>query len=263
MIRVMSFNLRTAAADDGANNWQYRRGLAVERIRAFSPDLLGVQEMHGLKQAPDLQAALPDYRLLGVERGGPGDAAHEISGLFVRADAVDILSERHFWLSETPDAPASSSWGSAYVRTAVFAHLRLRASGFELVCANTHLDYLPRPCRQQAHMLRGELDRLPGDLALILSGDFNAGRRSEAYRDLLGPGSPHPLVDALRARPGGRPRGGKGTFHAFGKLPVTQAIDWVLVSPSLRVVDSGIDRFARPPLYPSDHYPLWVILEEK
>jgi len=27
-------------------------------------------------------------------------------------------------------------------------------------------------------------------------------------------------------------------------------------------VRAGIDRAARPPLYPSDHYPLWVILDE-
>ena len=262
MIRVMSFNLRTASADDGANNWVHRRELAIERIRAFDPDLAGVQELHASRQAPDLRAALPDYHLLGVARGGPGDAAGEMAGVLVRSAVFEVLSERHFWLSETPEVPASRSWGSAYVRTAAFIHLRRRSDGFELLFANTHLDYTPRACREGARCLRRQLDGLPAGLPVVLSGDFNASRRSGAYRDLLAPASPRPLVDALRARPGGRPRGGEGTFHAFGKLPLPQAIDWVLASPRFAVRDAGIDRAARPPLYPSDHYPLWVILDE-
>jgi endonuclease/exonuclease/phosphatase family metal-dependent hydrolase len=263
MIRVMTFNLRTAGADDGLNRWDQRRELAIARIRAFSPDLVGLQEIHGAKQAPDLRAALPDYQFLGIERGGPGDAGHEIAAVLVRSGAFEVLSERHFWVSRTPDVPASRSWGSAYVRTAAFVHLRRRAGGFELLLANTHLDYTPCACREGARCLRRELDALPPDLPIIVTGDFNAAKsRLTAYHDLLGSASARPLVDVLRARPGGLPPGGEGTFHAFGKLNAGQAIDWVLASPQLAVVDAGIDRSAQPPLYPSDHYPLWVILEE-
>jgi endonuclease/exonuclease/phosphatase family metal-dependent hydrolase len=260
----MTFNLRTAGADDGINRWEQRREFAVERIRAFLPDLVGLQEVHGAKQAPDLRAALPEYQFLGIERGGPGDAGHEIAAVLVRSDAFELLSERHFWLSKTPQVPASRSWGSAYVRTAAFIHLRRRTSRFELLLANTHLDYIPCACREGARCLRRELDALPPDLPIIVTGDFNAAKnRSAAYRNLLGAASARPLVDALRALPGGPPPGGEGTFHAFGMLPAPQPIDWVLVSPQFSVATAGIDRTARPPLYPSDHYPLWVILKEK
>jgi endonuclease/exonuclease/phosphatase family metal-dependent hydrolase len=263
-IRVLTFNLRTAAAEDGANNWALRRELALERIHALTPDMVGLQEVHALLQAPDLRSALPDYSFLGIERGGAGQAGHEICAILVRNAAFEILSERTFWLSRTPQVPASRSWGSAYVRTAIFARLRRRSSGSELLFANTHLDYLPCACREGARLVRHELDDLPPDLAVIVCGDFNAGKgRSAAYRDLLGASSPRPLIDALRARPGGLPAGGEGTFHAFGKLHGPQPIDWILTSPQLPVLDAGIDRTAHPPLYPSDHYPLWVILSEE
>jgi len=227
------------------------------------PDLVGLQEVHAGKQAPDVRASLLEYRFLGVERGGPGDAAREISAVLVRSEAFEVLSERTFWLSSTPDVPGSRSWGSAYVRTATFVRLRKRSNGLELLFANTHLDYIPWACREGARCLRRELSALPPDLPRIVCGDFNAGRRTAAYRDLLGADSDSPLVDTLRARPDGRLPGGEGTFHDFGKLPSAQAIDWILASPRLRVSDAGIDRSARPPLYPSDHSPLWVILDEE
>src|SRR5688572_32031707 len=44
-IKVMSFNIRTANAADGANDWDgNRKNLVVQTIRDFAPDLLGIQE---------------------------------------------------------------------------------------------------------------------------------------------------------------------------------------------------------------------------
>jgi len=43
-LQVMSFNIRYGKARDGANRWEKRRELCVARIRAFDPDLLGLQE---------------------------------------------------------------------------------------------------------------------------------------------------------------------------------------------------------------------------
>ena len=54
---------------------------------------------------------------------------------------------------------------------------------------------------------------------------------------------------------------GEGSFHAFGKLPLPQAIDWILISAHWTVKAAGLDRSSRPPLYPSDHMPIWAILE--
>ena len=71
-MRVMSFNLRTAEASDGENAWDLRREMALERVRAFTPDLLGLQECHDLRQADEVRAGLPEYTFIGARRGGGG-----------------------------------------------------------------------------------------------------------------------------------------------------------------------------------------------
>lgn len=258
MTRILSFNLRTAEANDGAHAWSERRGLAFERIRAFGPDLLGLQEVHDQQQSADVRAELVDYDFYGVRRGGSGGAPLEMTPALVRREAFEVLDARIFWLSRTPDVPGSSSWGAAYVRTAVQLHLRERSSANELIWINTHFDYLPLAVLEMARMLRGVVDALPGHIPLVLTGDFNAGKRSQAFRTLTGAAGARRLRDALRLAQ--RVDGGEGTFHAFGKLPRPQAIDWILVSEGLRVVEAGIDRTSRGGLFPSDHFPVWAVL---
>lgn len=259
MIRVMTFNLRTAEARDGENAWANRRDLALERIHSFAPDLLGLEEVHDAEQSADVRAALPGYTWYGVRRGGNGPAPLEMTPALVRSEAFEVLEDRVFWLSPTPDVPGSTGWGAAYARTAVQLRLRHRASGQELYWIHTHLDYLPLAVRGMSHLLREVIDDLPLLIPLMLTGDFNAGKRSLVYRTLLGRATPRRLWDALRlAQPDGR---GEGTFHAFGRLPRAQAIDWILVSEGLRVLEAGIDRTAREGRFPSDHFPVWAILE--
>ncbi len=259
-LRVMSFNIRTAAIDDGPNRWELRRELALERIAALQPDLLGLQECQARLQKPDLLAALPGYAFLGAERGGQGDASHEISAIMVREAACEILAERTFWLSPTPDTPASLAWKSAFPRTVTLARLRRRADQRELVFLNTHLDYVPSAALGGAGVLRCAIDELPPDLPLVLSGDFNAGKRSRVYHTLLG-SEPRRLQDAHRVAGNGSGPKAEGSFHAFGRLRLPQAIDWILVSSHWTVQAAGLDRSARPPLYPSDHLPIWAVLE--
>jgi mRNA deadenylase 3'-5' endonuclease subunit Ccr4 len=43
-LNVMSFNIRYADADDGANGWASRRDFVVETIRAHDPDIMCLQE---------------------------------------------------------------------------------------------------------------------------------------------------------------------------------------------------------------------------
>ena len=61
-IRVMSFNVRTSNASDGANGWEFRRELFFQTIAAFDPDLLGMQEVTP-QQHDDVVSRLKDYQL--------------------------------------------------------------------------------------------------------------------------------------------------------------------------------------------------------
>ena len=71
MIKVMTFNIRMGLANDGMNHWRYRKSLALGRINAFKPDLLGIQECYDDEaQAGFLQQHLAGYEFYGVQRGG-------------------------------------------------------------------------------------------------------------------------------------------------------------------------------------------------
>ncbi len=99
------------------------------------------------------------------------------------------------------------------------------------------------------------MERTAARLPVVVGGDFNADKSSAAY-EMLADG--RVLADAWRqANPAGED---EATFHAFGQPGVAVAIDWVLASPALAVVDAAVDRARPGDLFPSDHYPLVVTL---
>ena len=45
-LRVMAYNIRNGKAKDGANHWDKRKDLSLGPVKAFKPDLLGLQEAY-------------------------------------------------------------------------------------------------------------------------------------------------------------------------------------------------------------------------
>lgn len=258
MIRVMSFNIRYGLANDGENHWNQRKAFALARVQAFGPDLLGLQECRDDAQAEYVRAHLPDYAFHGIHRGGPGDTALEMAPLLYRPSALALIDAGHFWLSETPNLPGSMSWGSAYPRTASWVRLSHRATGRSLLYLNTHFDYEPAAIEGDARTLHHWLREAAGASAILLTGDFNTNKQSDAFRLLTGDtglsdamGLAHPdQVDAP-------------TFHAFGVAEEMAPLDWILVSKHFQVIDVQIDRSRNGTLYPSDHYPVTAVLDWK
>src|SRR5438128_1116612 len=66
-LRVMSFNCRVSTLFDLTNTWGLRKGLLVETVRNFGPDLLGTQECLA-SQSDYLRAQLSAYDFVGVGR---------------------------------------------------------------------------------------------------------------------------------------------------------------------------------------------------
>jgi endonuclease/exonuclease/phosphatase family metal-dependent hydrolase len=258
MIKIMSFNIRYGLADDGANHWQKRKSLAMARIQAFGPDLLGLQECRDDDQAEFIITCLSEYHFFGVHRGGPGETALEMAPLLVRKSAFALLDSGYFWLSETPAVPGSISWASAFPRTVCWVRLGCLSTGGELLFVNTHFDYEPAAIRGDAQCLRHWLDQHLPKSPLILTGDFNSERKSDAYRLLTAEGG---LVDTYGYL---HPQDFDAvTFHGFGQATANEAIDWILVSDHFRIVDAAIDHTHTDQLFPSDHYPITAILEWK
>jgi endonuclease/exonuclease/phosphatase family metal-dependent hydrolase len=258
MIKVMSFNIRVGLANDGENHWNNRKSLALSRIQAFGPDLLGLQECIDDDQAEFVRLNLPDYHFYGVHRGGPGATALEMAPLLFRQSSFRLLDTGCFWLSETPEVPGSMSWGSNYPRTVSWAKLACLANGAVLTYVNTHFDYHPPAIDGDARVLRHWLDQIREVSPVIVTGDFNAEKDSEAYRTLTGDGA---LIDAFRqVHPIGTD---EVTYHGYGQPEEMAPIDWILVSDHFRVIESRIDRTHQGNLFPSDHYPLTAVLDWK
>ncbi len=255
MIKVMSFNIRYGLANDGENHWNKRKALALARIHAFEPDLLGLQECRDDAQADFVRSSLPDYHFLGIHRQGPGDTALEMAPLLFRKAAFRLLDSGCFWLSETPDVAGSKSWNSEYPRTVSWASLACQPAGPVLTYVNTHFDYIPTAIDGGARCLHQWLDQISRETPLIVTGDFNANKDSDAYRLLT---DDEMLIDAFRQVHSNADD--EATFHAFGRQEEMAPIDWILISDHFQVVDAQIDRFRQGSLFPSDHYPLTAVL---
>lgn len=260
-LRVMSFNIRYGAAQDGVNNWDKRRDLCAARIITAAPDLVGMQEALGYQNA-FLLGQLKDYALVGVSREDGKDKG-EFSPILYRTGRFTPVASGTFWLSETPEVAGSKGWDAPLPRIATWVRLRdQRRDGRELLCINTHLDSRgPKARLASAQQLRRFIAGQGKGLPVILTGDFNAGPGSEPVRALLDAGTDGvSLVDTYAVAHPNAPEAEGWTFHAFTGAPGKTRIDWILATPELAVRGVEIDRFQDGERFPSDHFPVIATL---
>ncbi len=131
------------------------------------------------------------------------------------------------------------------------------ATGRSLIFVNTHFDYEPSAIQESARFLKDWIDESIGQHPLLISGDFNADKKSTAYRQLTS-GDPL-LMDVIRS--GHVPQENEGTFHGFGREIHPPPIDWMLASSHFAILNAGIDRHQEGGLFPSDHYPIMATLD--
>ncbi len=253
-MRVMTFNIRYAEADDRENRWDRRKALALAAIQAFKPDLLGIQECSDGRQAAYLRRHLRPWHFHGVRTDDPYWPG-EMAPLLFRREAFEEIASGHFWLSTTPSIPGSKSWDAAFARTVTWAELRHIESRRSLHFVNTHVDYQRLARNNSARLLARWIEQRDRQLPVIVTGDFNAGKNSAAYRRLVDDG---PLFDA--GGPARRARQSEGSFHGFGTVAKPTAIDWILASRHFVAVAGGVDHRREGERFASDHYPVTAVL---
>lgn len=249
-LKAMTFNLRLATGDDGANVWSKRKDFAVKVIRDERPDVLGVQEAQPI-QVDELVAALPEYVNVGVSRRP--DGSDEFSAIYFRRDRFHLSDAGTLWLSDTPTIPGSTTWGNSLPRIATWVRLFDRTDQRRLIIINTHWDHESQPARlNSGKLLAAKVHQLSGDAEpVIVMGDFNAMPNNPAMVALVEQGG---LRDAFNvAHPN---EADISTFNGFGRVPNGPKIDAVLVSPQWQVEDAKIIRTRDGELFPSDHWPV-------
>ncbi len=256
-LRVMSFNLRYDNPGDGINAWPNRKDRVGQLIRFHEADVIGVQEalQH---QLTDLDARLPGFARVGVGRAD-GRSGGEFSAILYRADRLQLRDSGTFWLSETPTAVGSKGWDTAIERIATWARFTDLVTGCTFVHLNTHFDHVGERARQEgARLIRRQLVTLAGGQPTVLTGDLNADPASVPYRVLTRdtvPGGGAPLHDALAVSDDGH-YGPTSSWNAFKAIEPGRRIDYVMVSPGVRVGTHAILPDMWDGRFPSDHLPV-------
>jgi endonuclease/exonuclease/phosphatase family metal-dependent hydrolase len=254
-LQVMSFNIRYGTAKDGDNHWTARREMLFDVLREGDADLVGVQEALAF-QIDEIVAALPHYAVVGVGRDDAGRAG-EFSAILFRKDRFRVADAGTFWFSDTPEVPASKSWGNSITRICTWARF-IDRDGRGFYHFNLHLDHQSQPSRERSTLLlrlRIAGRAFPGD-PVVVTGDFNVGERNPALSALVSKEDPGaPFVDTYRVLHPDETV--VGTFNGF-KFGNTAGdkIDYVLVAPGADVLSADIVRTSRSDRYPSDHFPV-------
>jgi len=197
----------------------------------------------------------------------------EINGYsdFYNAERFVLFDEGTFWFSDTPHIPASKGWGNIIPRSCTWARLIEKDTQHAFYFFNAHLDHISQGSRKKSVVfLTRRIHLRPYPEPVILTGDFNAREKSTPIQFLQGNiplkirtegfvTNPEPVTDTFRVRyPHQR---NVATFHGFRKYFFRFKIDYIFVSPPVRVLDAKIIQLRRKKCYPSDHFPLFTRIE--
>ena len=261
--RVMSYNVRNSNAQDGEDAWPKRIELFFDPITRFDADLMGFQEVLAI-QYDEITKRLKDYGFSGVARDD-GKRKGEWSMVAYRKQRFEPVGQGDFWLSETPNVIGSKSWEAAITRICSWVRLREKATGRELVFANTHFDHKGVIARQEASkVLSKQLSEIAKGVPAILTGDFNIDEDNPAYAVLVRPDTAGAIrwIDAYRTvHPQRKPD--EASFNGFKGVTAGSRIDFVFHTAHFVATASEIDRTSRNGRFPSDHYPVTAVLKMK
>jgi endonuclease/exonuclease/phosphatase family metal-dependent hydrolase len=198
---------------------------------------------------------LDDYSWIGVGRDDGKDKG-EATAILFRSGRFSLQGQKNLWLSQTPQQ-VSRGWDATYRRTLTIAQLLDAQTKKALYVFNTHFDNEGEMARQEsAKLLLAEMDKLDQQLPVVVTGDFNTKADSKAYEILT-----EKLMDAEKSS-STPATGGSKTFNGFGEdTEVDNKIDFIFANKLLKVMSHQIDTTTYNNLYPSDHYPLVVQVE--
>ena len=106
-MKVMTFNIRNAIADDGENSWKYRKDAVFDYLSKSNAEIICMQEVVPAVKA-ELQAVFSDtYSFVGKGRLAEPREDDEINLVAYKKNKLDLKNSSHFWLSDTPQVAGS------------------------------------------------------------------------------------------------------------------------------------------------------------
>lgn len=250
---AMSFNIRYDNSDDGINRWDNRKEMVVDVFREKKVDIAGMQEV--LKHQLDyITKKLPEYEFYGIGRDDGKDGGEFCPVMYLKS-RYTLLDKNTFWLSETPEKPGNLCWNTVCNRVCSWVKLKDKKSGEVLYFFNTHFSHVSDEARKKsADMLLAEIARIAGKSKVILTGDFNLTRDTEAYQKLVN--NPackiYDTVNLARYKFTDRDH----TSNGWKDKRKGALIDYIFVSESVDVKHYEIYYKKVGEIFVSDHYPV-------
>ena len=248
---VMTFNIRTSDGQDGDNSWPLRKELVVENLRAFDPEVLGLQEALTV-QIDFLQSEMPEYRWLGVDRGlNGGVGLSEATPIFYKHEELVPIESGTFWLGDNTNPPTQRGRVARIVTWARFHHLETLQ---QFYVYNTHFTIRGGPRQiQSAEQINARIAQHSPESVVVVLGDFNAiAETSETWHAATSDGLRDAWVVAEKQE------GPPLTSSGFGPPPPGREgrIDWILVGGPVTVARAVTVLHSMDGRWPSDHYPV-------
>lgn len=250
---VMTFNLRVDVEQDGENAWSNRIMEVAEVIKETGAAIICTQE-GTYTMLQDLQELLTDYNWLGEGwRGGDED---EHCAVFYLRSMLESIESGSFGLSEFPEQLGYLSWNTGCPRICTWVRLG-QPDGKEWYVFNTHLDHMSSEARTKGIRLIVErINKMcvPYGIPAVLAGDFNCGPESDVICILNQEGL-YNVYSAIKEKEVGC------TWHDFNGGETGEPIDYIFVTPEVRVTSAHVDRRMYYGRYPSDHYPVVACIQ--
>ena len=253
----MSFNIRRRMPHlmpGSPDRWSRRRPLVSRLLESERPTIVGVQEALP-DQAGFLRHALGDgYRSIGYGRNA--DKRGEGCPLFYDSRRLELVKWDQTALSDTPTVTGSNTWGNKVPRVLIDAIFRDRVTGHDFRALNTHFDHRSRTARiHSAALVRRLVASTP--LPTFVTGDFNTSVGSLPFEAITAEGT---LVDTWDVAVE-RVTDAWGTFPDYRPPRLDRKrIDWILATPGVTVVRTGINVARFDGGWPSDHAPVQAII---
>lgn len=239
-----------------------RRPVMKEVLTPYDADSMGFQEVTW-RWKEWLAEDYPGYTQLGIMRYGDnykGNASNELDLLMYKTDKFDLIRQETIWLSDTPYVEASKTWGGTNPCTFVYAHLKLKSTGEEIVHFTTHFSHDSDEAKTKSgpQMSQFIYDYMQkhGDLAIYATGDYNIDPKHSSYNDMTSV-----LQDpyyVAKEKYGYNTGGALDIEGGFLKEP-TSRIDFIFINNSAMIVDKYevIDKNING-IQPSDHLGLYL-----
>ncbi len=254
-LTVMTYNIRYDNPNDKENWWQHRKTDVAQLIDYYHPDIVGTQE--GLIHQLDyINEHTTHYTYIGVGRDD-GQKKGEFTAIFYDTRKLEILEDKTFWLSTTPDQ-ISVGWDASMERICTYAKFRILESKVVIHVFNTHFDHIgPKAREESARLLLSKIEEFGlQNEKVVVMGDLNSEPKNLPITLLSAE-----LSDGLKYAEK-KFYGPIGTSNQFdiSHIP-NKRIDYIFTKNFITKEYRHIDDRRTNNLWVSDHLPVLSIIE--